>query len=136
MIDVHHDTIEIGKPVDWHLGEIFAIGVTMERAIDVRAGVRHHFNLADLEFRSFRVNRTRRFATEVVADNRRRHALDRNKPVFDGVAEINVPVAVCHVRSVRYRRMDEEALTMARPTTGDKQRMAATRLRISVYRQL
>jgi hypothetical protein len=32
--------------------------------------------------------------------------------------------------------MDEEALTMARPTTGDKQRMAATRLRISVYRQL
>ena len=51
-------------------GEVLAVGIAMERAVQIRARVRDHLDLADVELRPRGVVRPRRFTREVVGNDR------------------------------------------------------------------
>ena len=61
----------------------------MERAVDVRARVRDHGDLADVELGLAAVVRARLRAAQMIADDRRRQALVGDHAVFDRVTEID-----------------------------------------------
>src|SRR5262245_36460507 len=49
--DAYQHTVQRGKLFESQLRQVVPIGVTMERRVDVRASVRDHLDLADLELR-------------------------------------------------------------------------------------
>src|SRR5687767_11572180 len=61
----------------------------MEWAVDIRASVRDHLDLANLKLRSFRVTGARSLAAEIIANDRRGEPFVGNHPVLDGVAQID-----------------------------------------------
>src|SRR5688572_23779426 len=67
--NAHHETVQLRNRFQWQLGEILSVLVTMKRAVDVRACVRDHLDLPDLELGSRRILRTRSLAGHPVADH-------------------------------------------------------------------
>src|SRR4051794_28544824 len=51
------DAIEIRQRLELKLGQVFAVCVTVKRAVEIRAGIRDHVDPADLEFCPARVTR-------------------------------------------------------------------------------
>lgn len=85
----HDHAIEVGQTLQLELGKIATIRITMEGAVDVGAGVGHHLNLPDLEFRARRVTGARGFPAEVIADDRGGQALVSDHPVLDAMAKVD-----------------------------------------------
>ena len=83
------DAIKIGKRFEFQLGKVFATGIAMEGRIQIGASVRDHFDLADLEFGPGRITCARRFAAEVIANDRRGKTFVSYHPVLDGVAQVD-----------------------------------------------
>ena len=88
---VEDDGGEPGHLLEGQLGEVVAVGVAMERDVDVRAGVRADLDHPDVERRPGGVDRLGRLAREVGADHRRRQARVGRHPVGDDVAEVDEP---------------------------------------------
>ena len=65
------------------LGEVAAVGVAMERAVEVGARVAHHRDEVDGELGAGRIVLPRRLAGEVRRDRRRRKARVRHQPGSD-----------------------------------------------------
>src|SRR5712692_3133013 len=68
----------------------------MEWTIQVRAGIGHHLDLANLKLRARSVMFLRLFATEKVTDQRRRQASVSDQAVLDRVTEIDELFVDCH----------------------------------------
>jgi hypothetical protein len=81
--------VEIRQRFQFQLREIVAMSITMERTVDIRARVRDHLDLADLEFGSGCVLGARSFATQVIANDRHGQAFVSYHPVLDGVTEVD-----------------------------------------------
>ena len=45
------DRVEVGERFQWQFGQIGAVGIAVERAVDIGAGVGDHVDAADLEAR-------------------------------------------------------------------------------------
>src|SRR4051812_8748096 len=83
------DTVEVRERGERKLGEIFTVGVTVEGAVHVRTGVRHHLDLADVELRTRGIALARCLTTEVVTYDWRGQSLVRHHPVLDGVTHVD-----------------------------------------------
>ena len=83
-----HDGLQIGQRLERQLRQVLAVGVAVERRVDVGAGVGHHLDLADLELDPGGVARARGLPAQEVADDRPREAGVGRHAVLDGVAEI------------------------------------------------
>src|SRR5690606_30618377 len=82
------DGFEVGELVEGELGEIVAVGVAMEWAVEVGAGVGDHLDLRDLELGAFRVDFARFLAAQIIADERGGQPFVGDHAVLDGMAEI------------------------------------------------
>src|SRR5215470_11713158 len=85
--DLHRQ--KSSKLFELQLRQVDSISVTVEGRVEVRAGVGHHLDLAYVKLGARRVELARRFAAQVVADDRRGQAFVGHETVLDGVAEID-----------------------------------------------
>ena len=89
MVGTDYDGLEVREGVDANLGQILALLVTVERAVDVRARVCNHFYPADLELRAGCIQLPLLLPAQVVADNRSGQALIGDQPIFDRMAQVD-----------------------------------------------
>ena len=85
----HHHCIEISQALQRQLRQIQTVGVAMKRRIHIGSRIGHHLDFADVEFRSGGIAGSRRFAAQVVTDDRRRQPFVGHHPVFHSMAQIN-----------------------------------------------
>ena len=74
------------------VGEVGALGIAMERRIEIGAGIRDHVDPADLEGRSVVVIGGRAFALPEIADVRAGQALVGRHALLDHMAEVDDPL--------------------------------------------
>ena len=84
-----HDAVQIGQSLEGKLRQVRAMGVAMKRRVEIGAGISHHFDLADLEFRPVGVQGSRLLSAEKVANERRRQPPISDHAIFDRVAQVN-----------------------------------------------
>ncbi len=81
--------IQVRDRLQFKLRQIISLRVTMKRSIELSAGIRHHFDLADLKFRAFAVVLPRLFPAQKITNNRRGQAFVSDEAVLDRVTEID-----------------------------------------------
>lgn len=82
----------------------FPISVAMERTIDVRARVRDHLELSDVELSSCRIMGTRRFAAEIIANDWRGQAFISQHAALNRVTQIDEAFPGVHDSRIAPRR--------------------------------
>src|ERR1043166_7424059 len=85
----HHHAIEIRQRVEIETREILPTRVSVKRAIEIRSRIRDHLDFPDVKLRSRRGTSRRIFATEVIANHRRRQTFVSDHPVLNRVTHIN-----------------------------------------------
>ena len=85
----HDERVEVYEPFERQPRKVGAVGVAMERTVEVRARVGDHFDPADLELRPRRVVGARPLAAHELADHRRRDAAVGLESVLDGVGQVD-----------------------------------------------
>src|ERR1043165_2762504 len=85
----HDHAIEIRKGVQIKTREILPARIPMKRAIEIRSRVCHHLDLPDMKLGPGRVTCRRIFATEKIADHRRRQTFVSDHSMLNRVTYIN-----------------------------------------------
>ena len=86
---VETDGWHIGDPLEWEGGEIVTVRVSVERHVEIRAGVRAHRDEADVERRAWCVQELGGFARQVCPDDGGGQPGVRLHPLGDPMAEID-----------------------------------------------
>ncbi len=83
------DTVEIGNPLKREFRQIFAPCKTMERRVNIGAGVGNHFNFPDVELGPRCIAWPRFCPRQMLRNDWRGKTLIRDHPMFNSVAHIN-----------------------------------------------
>ncbi len=89
----HDRQRQVGEPLEGEAGQVDAVLVEVPRAVEVRPGVRHHVDAADVERRAAAEPFTGLFTADVGGDVRRRQPGVGRHPGDDVVAEVD---ELCH----------------------------------------
>src|SRR6185312_3786724 len=84
----HHQPFKVSNRFQLKRSQIVSVLITVERAVDVRAGVGNHLDLPNLECRSRRVPFSGSIAAEKVRDNRRWQSFVSNQAVLNRVRKV------------------------------------------------
>ena len=82
--------------MQFQLREVLSVGIAVKERVEIRAGIRHHLDLADLKLGSGGVVLAGGFAAQVVTDDGGGQAFVGYEAVGDGVGEIDQNAGSSH----------------------------------------
>src|SRR5687767_9463103 len=89
MICVYEHARQVYEAPQMGFAEILAVGIAVERAVNIRACIGHHVDSTDEKLGPFLVMLTRVLAAEVITDYRARYAFVADQAIVNRVTEID-----------------------------------------------